>query len=108
MSISNIIDNRSVDEDNRCDVVFEINCDDIIDEGISKETESFTEWTSNTTVYSAIMQGMQFNLPVTLHLYDPGMISSAIGILIEQRVHPKMKPEPINFSKIPTTLWKPY
>lgn len=108
MSISNIIDNRSVGEDVRCDVVFEIICDDDGADGIPKNTESFTEWVPDTTVYSSIMMGMQFTPKVIMHLYDVETITGGIRDLIKQRIHPKMKEDPIDFMKISKNLWKPY
>lgn len=108
MSISNIIDNRSVSEDIRCDVVFEIVCEDHESYGIPKSTESFTEWTPNSSVYSAIMTGMQFKPMVVIHFYDVGTITGTIKDLIKQRIHPKMKENPIDFTKISRDLWSPY
>jgi hypothetical protein len=96
-----------VSEDVRCDVVFEIICDDDAG-GIPKNTESFTEWVSNTTVYSSIMMGMQFTPKVIMHLYDVETITGGIRDLIKQRIHPKMKEDPIDFMKISKKLWKPY
>jgi len=108
VSISNIIDNRSVGEDVRCDVVFEIVCEDHESLGIPKRTESFTEWAPDSSVYSAIMTGMKFKPMVIIHLYDVGTITGAIKNLIKQRIHPKMKEKPIDFSKISEDLWSPY
>jgi len=108
VSISNIIDNRSVNEDTRCDVVFEITCEDYESLGIPRGTESFTEWMPDFSVYSAIMAGMQFKPSVILHLYDVGTITGTIKDLIKQRIHPKMKENPIDFTRISKKLWSPY
>jgi len=108
VSISNIIDNRSVSEDIHCDVVFEIICDDDGSNSIPKNTESFTEWMPDTTIYSSIMMGMQFKPKVIMHLYDVETITGGIKDLIKQRIHPKMKENPIDFTKISKKLWSPY
>ena len=110
VAISNIVDNRtlSLDEDTSCDVVFEIVCDDHDTFGIPREVESFTEWVTKTTVYSAIMQGMQFRPKVIMHLYDEGTIAGQLKTLMKEQIHPRMKSDPLDFTKLSKKLWKPY
>lgn len=108
MGVSNIIDNRGSTDDARCDVVFEVICeeDDVFQ--IPRDMESFAEWIPDCTVYTAIMKAMQFKPKVVLHLYDEGIISGGLKNLIIERIHPNMNHEPLDFMKIPKELWSPY
>ena len=104
MALSNIVDNRSDQNDRNCDVVFEIFYDDA---GRSsgetprnprtgekpKTSERWSEWFGPSSVYSATMKAQDIPANVVMHLYDTGVVSTQPQLL--NVLHPKLPDEPM-------------
>lgn len=76
--INNIVDKRSNVYNVDCDVAYEPSCQDNSVVGATQfpwASKSFTyEELLNTTVVQAIERGNQFDCPVTLYIYDRGIL----------------------------------
>jgi len=104
--VFNIIDGRTNEFNPNCDVVFEVFADDWTDYNLPANTKDFTEWVTNTSIYSALMVGMKFSGCVTIYFYDEGMVPRDHGYLAA--VHPKLKKHQLNMVRYDPKLLRNY
>ncbi len=106
MAVVNIVDKRSNEHNSFCDVVYEIFylADSYSFKNDSppifphtkeklKGDEHWTEWTENTSVYSAVMRAADIKAHVTLVFYDKGFVKENITPL--SILHPLMNDKPM-------------
>lgn len=94
MTVFNVNDHRSNENDTKIDVVFEVDCSDCSSFGLPQGTESWTTWIPDTTVYSAMMRAGSFKGRVTMHLYDMDMVKEYHNQLTH--LHPQLVPDQYN------------
>lgn len=103
MSVVNVVDSRSDPTVAACDAVFEI----VYVEGVfagsppinpttkkkPKDNDHFTEWMTETSVYSALAWAMERKAHITVHFYDQKQV--AVDTKLLSLLHPRIKERPV-------------
>ncbi len=106
MSVFNIKDQRTSENETFCDVVLEIDNGDLQSMGIHHHTDNITEWLDKTSIYSAIMTACGFRGRVTMYLYSPGAVRENHNKLVV--VHPGLKTHSFSGSNIPNGVYSEF
>jgi len=103
MSVINVVDSRSDPTVSVCDAVFEIVYVEGAFEGSPpvnpttqrkpRDNDHFTEWMTETSVYSALTWAMERRAHITVHLYDQKQVAMDTALL--SLLHPQIKQQPL-------------
>lgn len=99
MSVFNIKDQRTSENETFCDVVLEIDNSDWKSIGLRQHVGNMTEWLETSSIYTAIMTACSFKGKVTMYLYSPGVVTENHNMLVA--VHPGLKKQSFSGVKLP-------
>jgi len=106
VSVFNIKDQRTSENETFCDVVLEVDNSDLQSMGINYHIDNITEWLDKTSIYSAIMAACGFKGRVTMYLYSPGTVEKDHNKLVV--VHPGLKENSFSGAKIPSGAYSEF
>ena len=106
MSVFNIKDQRSSENETFCDVVLEVDNGDWKSLGLRHYMDNVTEWMDRTSIYAATMTACGFKGRVTMYLYSPGAVTDNHNKLVA--VHPGLKEGSMSGSELSSDGYKEF
>lgn len=92
--IYNICDLRSNNKKTDCDAVLEIDCHDWYSHNLPRDTQDYTTWIGESSIYHVLTTAWKHKGLVTVYLYDAGKIAKEFAHMTW--LHHDIPEEPLN------------